>query len=105
MFHHLREMSVLQNGNGNGSNGHSHHAPKKAAPPAPGVKDSLVTFATAEGVKLQGALNRVTRHSVVFELYNPNATPRFSESLNEFKIILQAREIYSGRAVVRNIVD
>jgi extracellular factor (EF) 3-hydroxypalmitic acid methyl ester biosynthesis protein len=107
MLHYGDEMSLVQNGNGHSSNGHSHHAPKKAAPPAPapGVKESQVMFETTEGVKLRGELDRMTRHSVVFELYNPNATPRYSEALKEFRIILQEREIYSGRAVVRNLVD
>jgi extracellular factor (EF) 3-hydroxypalmitic acid methyl ester biosynthesis protein len=107
MIHHGREMSLVKNGNGNGSNGHGHQAQKKAVPAAPasGVKDSQVTFETTEGLKLRGALNRVTRHSVVFELYSPVAPPRFSEALNEFKIFLQEREVYSGRAVVRNLVD
>lgn len=107
MFHDGREMSVLQNGNGNGSNGHLHHAPKKAAPPvpAPGVKDSQVTFETTEGFELHGALSRVTRHAVVFELYSPNVMPRFSEALEKFKIILRERVVYSGRGVVRNLLD
>jgi extracellular factor (EF) 3-hydroxypalmitic acid methyl ester biosynthesis protein len=107
MLHYEDEMSRVQNGNGHSSNGHSHHASKKAAPPAPapGMKESQVTFETTEGVKLRGELDRMTRHSVVFELYNPNAMPRYSEALKEFKIILQEREIYSGRAVVRNLVD
>lgn len=95
--------------NGNGSNGHLHHAQKKAAPPAPvplsGDKESQVTFQTADGVTLHGALSRVTRHIAVFELYNPAVTPRFSEVLGEFTVVMLARTVYSGRAVVSKVLD
>ena len=103
-------MNHVFTGNGNGSNGHLHQAQKKAAP-APivatpsGARESFVTFQTAEGVKLRGALSRVTRHLAVFELYNPGVTPRFSEVLNGFTVVMQSRAVYSGRAVVSNVLD
>ncbi len=70
-----------------------------------GEKESYVTFQTAEGVKLRGALSRVTRHTAVFELYNPGVTPRFSEVLDAFTIVMQSRAVYSGRAVVSKVLD
>jgi extracellular factor (EF) 3-hydroxypalmitic acid methyl ester biosynthesis protein len=101
-------MTPLIKGNGNGSNGHLQQA-KKAAPPATtplsGNRDSQVAFQTSEGVKLRGALTRVTRHLAVFELYNPAITPRFSEVLADFSITVLGRKIYSGRAVVSKILD
>ncbi len=112
MFHSTHEMSKVfnGNGNGNGANGLLEQPPKKAAKPpavAPSsdVKESRVTFQTAEGVELRGTPVRVSRHATVFELYNPSVTPRLSEALGEFQIILQGRTIYSGRAVVRSVVD
>jgi len=54
---------------------------------------------------LRGAPVRVTRHTAVFELYNPNIMPRHSEVLSEFEIVVNDRTVYSGRAVVRGIVD
>lgn len=78
---------------------------KAAAPATPPAGDEGVTFKTSEGVSLRGSVARMQRHAVVFELYSPAVTPRSSESLSGFKIILQGREIYSGRAVVRNVVD
>ena len=69
------------------------------------TQESEVIFQTAEGVKLRGALSRITRHAAVFELYNPSITLRISEALNEFKITFQKRAIYCGRAVVHNILD
>src|SRR5208282_1243522 len=42
---------------------------------------------------------------VVFELYSPAVVPQLSEASQKFQIILQGRTVYSGRAVVRNLVD
>ena len=102
-------MSQILTGTGNGSNGQARLAKKKAEPPSPapssGDKESIVTFQMVEGVKLRGALSRVTRHVAVFELYNPSATPRFSEVLGDFTIVIQSRTVYSGRAVVSKVLD
>lgn len=54
---------------------------------------------------MQGTLSRVTRHVAIFELYSPAVTPRFSEALGEFTIVMQSRPVYSGRAVVSKILD
>jgi extracellular factor (EF) 3-hydroxypalmitic acid methyl ester biosynthesis protein len=112
MVHPAREMSTSLNGNGNGNGAHGvirqiqKKAAKAQAPASPhAVKESRVTFQTAEGVELSGALARVTRHAVFFELYSPSVTPRFSETLEEFKIILQEQTVYSGRATVCNVLD
>lgn len=48
---------------------------------------------------------RVVRQQVVFELYSPSAIPRLSTALDKFQITLQGRTVYSGRAVVRSVVD
>ena len=103
-------MNQVTNTSGNGQHGQQLRAPKKtaqseaAASPSV-VKESLVTFQTADGLELRGVPTRVTRHTVVFELYNPSVAPRLSEVLGEFKIVLQDRAIYSGRAVVHNVVN
>jgi extracellular factor (EF) 3-hydroxypalmitic acid methyl ester biosynthesis protein len=108
-MHAVRVMTQVVRGNGNGSNGHLHKA-KRVAPLAvaassEGEKESFVTFQTAEGVKLRGSLSRVTRHNAVFELYNPEVTPRFSEALDSFAVVMQSRRVYSGRAVVSKVLD
>ena len=111
MFHSNCEMNevVKTNGNGNGTNGLLRQIKKKAATaPAtatPGVKETQVTFQTAEGVELHGVPIRVTRYAVVFELYDSGVAIRLSEALEEFKIILQGRTVYSSRVVVQNVVD
>ena len=114
MFHLTREMrKVLDgkgNGNGNGANGLLQQLPKKAAQPPPSAplseaKESQVAFRTHDGMELHGVPVRLTRHHVVFELYNPGMAPRLSEAIDEFTVILQTRTVYSGRAVISNVVD
>jgi extracellular factor (EF) 3-hydroxypalmitic acid methyl ester biosynthesis protein len=111
MVHAARKMSTFLNGNSNGRGPNIliRQAGKKSsklqAAEPPDIKESSVTFITADGMKLHGIPMRVNRHSIVFELYNPGVTPRFSEVLVEFEIILQARTIYSGRATVLNVLD
>jgi extracellular factor (EF) 3-hydroxypalmitic acid methyl ester biosynthesis protein len=97
-------------GNGSGANGLLPPAKKRTAPPpaaAPGAEagESWVTFQTRDGLELRGALVRAMRHRVVFEVENPTATLRLSEALPVFQIGLQGQKVYSGRAVVRNLVD
>jgi extracellular factor (EF) 3-hydroxypalmitic acid methyl ester biosynthesis protein len=106
----MQEMKKTLNGNGNGTPGVIREITKKTASiPAvassTAAKESEVTFRTADGVELHGALARMTRHAVFFELYNPGSTPRLSETFEEFKIILQEQTVYSGRATVRNVLD
>ncbi len=98
------------NGNGNGANGLLDHPQKTAGRPSSVASsseagESRVTFQTSDGLNLRGVPARATRHQVVFELYNPAAVPRLSEALDKFQIMLQGRTVYSGRAVVRNVVD
>src|SRR5208282_2760689 len=113
MFHPSGEMRKVPqgNGNGHGAGGLLQPSEKRTTPPPPAsapaseLKESRVMFQTHDGLELQGVPVRVTRHHVVFELYNPGMAPRLSEAINEFVIILQTRTVYSGRAVVRNVVD
>lgn len=100
------------NGNGNGMTGlllQRHKKPAAAvSTPSPErmeVEENSVTFKTADGVTLRGMLVRVQRHAVVFELYDQATIPRLSEALADFRIVLQEEEIYSGHAVVSNVVD
>lgn len=115
MVHVAVDMSQNQN---SGKNGNSMPAltpklKKRAAIPGPLLpfeaastfRENGVIFKTSDGVALRGTMTRIHRHAVVFELYSPIALPRLSEALADFKIILQEREIYSGRAVISNIVD
>src|SRR5258706_307433 len=67
--------------------------------------ESLVTFRTSQGFEVRASLLRLSRHSASFEIYSPDAILRTSESLGEFKILVNDRAVYSGRAVVTDLVN
>jgi extracellular factor (EF) 3-hydroxypalmitic acid methyl ester biosynthesis protein len=69
------------------------------------VKESVVMFRTRNGVDLRGNPVRLMRHLAVLEIYSPNAVLQTSEVLEDFKIVWQDRTVYSGRAVVRNLLN
>ncbi|MBK8040180.1 MAG: class I SAM-dependent methyltransferase [Verrucomicrobiaceae bacterium] len=50
-------------------------------------------------------LLRLTRYLVVFEVYNPYSILKLSEVLNDFRIMMNNRVVYSGRAVIANLVN
>lgn len=60
---------------------------------------------TSQGAEIRAKLVRLTRYAAVFEIYNPALVLRTSEVLESFKIIAHDRAIYSGRAVVRSLVN
>jgi len=66
--------------------------------------DGLVTFKNSQGVAARGTLSHVTRHHIIFEAYNPYSIVQLSEVLSEMRLLRGERVLYSGRAVVSNIV-
>lgn len=48
---------------------------------------------------------RLTRFTAVMEIYNPYSILQLSEVLSEFKITMNDRVMYAGRAVVSNLVN
>lgn len=56
-------------------------------------------------MEVRATLHRLTRYLVVFEVYNPYSILQLSEVLSDFRIIMNDRLIYSGRAVVSNLVN
>ena len=69
------------------------------------IKDSLVVCRSNQGAEIRGSLLRLTRFAVVFEIYSPTIVLRLSEVLSEFRIVVQDRMLYSGRAVIGNLVN
>jgi len=69
------------------------------------LKDSVVLGNTSQGAEIHASLVRLTRYSAVFEIYNPALVMRTSEVLENFKIVVRDRTIYSGRAIVRSLVN
>jgi len=58
-----------------------------------------------QGTEVRASPLRLTRYLIVFEVYNPYSILQLSEVLSDFKIIMADRLVYSGRAVVSNLVN
>ena len=67
--------------------------------------ESLVAFRNSQGVQATGTLVHLTRNVVVFEVYNPYSIVQLSEVLGNFRVMRGERTVYSGRAVVSNLVS
>jgi extracellular factor (EF) 3-hydroxypalmitic acid methyl ester biosynthesis protein len=77
----------------------------KSVARATGERDSIIVGRTSQGYEVRATPLRITRHVVAFEVYNPYSILQLSEVLQEFKIIVNDRLIYSGRATVSNLVN
>lgn len=71
----------------------------------PSEAASFVTCLTNHGVEVRGVLTRFTRHLVLFEIYAPFLVLRTSEVLSDFRIVFENRQVYSGKAVIQNLVS
>ncbi len=69
------------------------------------TRDSLIACRNSQGIEIRASLLRLARYSVVFEVYNPYSILQLSEVLNDFRIFIADRMVYSGRAVVSNMVN
>jgi len=69
------------------------------------LTSGLVTFETSQGVELRGTLQQLTRHKAVFESYSPEPVLRLSEVLSQFTLFIYERPVYSGKAVVSNLIQ
>ncbi len=69
------------------------------------LTDSSVVCKTGHGVELHSTLLRFSRRQIVLEIYDPHIVLQMSEVLNELKITLNQRLVYSGKAVIRNLVN
>jgi len=76
-----------------------------AAPDAGDVRGHLAVFKTRDGVETRGPILRLARYAVAFEFCDPTVVLRASEVLEKFKILIDGRMIYSGRAVVSGWID
>ncbi len=68
-------------------------------------QETLITCHNSKGTALRATAVRLTRFAAVFEMYNPHSLLQMSEVLSEFKITIAGRRVYSGRAVVSNLVN
>ena len=103
-------MSHPANGLENG-NGRSAAPTRPALKPAAArtvdreIQESQVSFETAEGIKLHGAITHFTRQSATCEIFGDLVGLRMSEALKNFQINVRGHTIYSGRAVISSLMD
>jgi extracellular factor (EF) 3-hydroxypalmitic acid methyl ester biosynthesis protein len=67
--------------------------------------EGAVLCRNSQGTEITGTLLRLTRYQVVFEIYSADAVLQTSEVLAGFKVTVSERPIYSGRAVVANLLN
>ncbi len=70
-----------------------------------GDRLSIVYCRNSQGAEVRGTLLRMSRHSVVFEVYNPYSILQLSEVLTDFQISVNERTLYSGRVVISGLVN
>src|SRR3569623_1626131 len=70
-----------------------------------GAQDSFILARNSQGLVVRAGVLRLTRYLAVFEVYNPYSILQLSEVLSDFKIVMNERIMYSGRAVVSNVVN
>jgi extracellular factor (EF) 3-hydroxypalmitic acid methyl ester biosynthesis protein len=103
--------SQVTSGNGNGKGGSPNllkpakGAVRETAAETRDLKGSLAVFKTRDGAETRGTILRLGRYAVAFELYQTAVVLRTSEVLDKFKILIDGRMIYSGRAVVGSLID
>src|SRR5215475_5326842 len=68
-------------------------------------KENLVIGRSSQGVEIRAPVLRLTQHHVAFEILDPALVLQTSEVLNDIKILLNDRTVYSGRAVVSAVVN
>ena len=75
------------------------------APTPSETTESLVSCQNSQGVELRATLLKLSRFQVAFEVYSPPGTLQTSEVLSDFRIMIQGQPVYSGRAVVSNLIN
>lgn len=64
-----------------------------------------ISCSNSQGVDLVANVLKLQRYSVVFEVYNPYSIIQSSEVLKDFRIFVDQRIIYAGKATVSNLVN
>ncbi len=66
---------------------------------------SIIVCRNSQGAEVRGTVHRLSRHLVVFEVYNPYSILQLSEVLTDFRVTVNERMLYSGRAVITNLLN
>jgi len=64
-----------------------------------------ISCSNSQGTHLAANVLRLKRYSVVFEIYNPYSIVQTSEVLDDFKIYVDQKIIYSGKATVSSLLN
>jgi extracellular factor (EF) 3-hydroxypalmitic acid methyl ester biosynthesis protein len=68
------------------------------------IRSTTVICKSSGGTELHATMLRLSRRQVVLELYDPHIVLQMSEVL-DLKISSGQQQIYSGRAIIRNLVN
>jgi extracellular factor (EF) 3-hydroxypalmitic acid methyl ester biosynthesis protein len=69
------------------------------------LKEALITCSTTQGLGLRGSILHLNRFLAVFELCGQQPSLHTSEALNDFSILYKEQTLYSGRAIVRSVIN
>jgi len=69
------------------------------------TKETLIMGRTSQGVEIHATVVRLSRYAAVFEIYNLALVLRTSEVIENFKITVQERTLYFGKAVIRSLIN
>lgn len=67
--------------------------------------DNLILFRNSQNEPARGSLLKLSRTTLIMEVYNPYSIVQLSEVLHELEIRSGDRAVYRGRAVVTNLVN
>lgn len=73
--------------------------------PDPRAVNSHVAFRNSQGADARGTLLKLTRTTLIFEVYNPYSIVQLSEVLHGVQIRRGERVVYRGGAIVNNLVN
>lgn len=69
------------------------------------VSEEVVVGVTSHGADVRGNVVRWTASSVIFETPATGAALCLSEAIEDFRVLQQEKTIYSGRVVLRSVID
>lgn len=67
--------------------------------------DSGVVFRNGRGAEIRGALAKLTRHALMFEIYGPDPVVETGETLEGVRVVRGGQPVYSGGAVVDSVLS
>ena len=70
-----------------------------------GGTEGVASFRTVQGMEVRGNLMRLTPQVAVIEICTPDQILQSSEVLEDFKLLIQDRVVYSGKALVREFLN